>query len=146
MTYNPAIHHRRSIRLKGYDYTQCGAYFVTIVTQGRKCLFGRVVDGDMQLNDAGYMIARWWAELANKFPHVIPDAAIVMPNHFHSIIVITDGPSTPMVPGRMASGRMASGRMASGRTYVSAPVRPDVFIPISARMRACRKLCNGSKR
>jgi putative transposase len=92
MTYNPAIHHRRSIRLKGYDYTQAGAYFVTSVTQGRECLFGRVVDGDMQLNDAGHMVERWWAELANKYPHVIPDAAIVMPNHFHGIIVITDGP------------------------------------------------------
>ena len=92
MTYNPAIHHRRSIRLKGYDYAQCGAYFVTIVTQGRECLFGRVINGDMQLNDAGQMITRWWAELANKYPNVIPDAAIVMPNHFHGIIVITDGP------------------------------------------------------
>ena len=92
MTYNPDKHHRRSIRLKGYDYTQAGAYFVTIVTQGRECLFGRVVDGDMRLNDAGQMIERWWSALSDKFPHVIPDAAIVMPNHFHGIIVITDGP------------------------------------------------------
>jgi putative transposase len=92
VTYNPAIHHRRSIRLKGYDYTQCGAYFITIVTQGRECLFGRVINGNMQLNDAGQMVARWWEELANKYPHIIPDAAIVMPNHFHGIIVITDGP------------------------------------------------------
>jgi len=72
VTYNPAIHHRRSIRLKGYDYTQCGAYFITLVTQGRESLFGHVVDDAMQLNDAGQMILRWWDELPNKFPTSFP--------------------------------------------------------------------------
>jgi len=104
MTYDPAKHHRpfdsgpaaraqgrRSIRLEGYDYAQPGAYFVTIVTQGRECLFGDVVDGEMRLNDAGRMVERWWAELGNKYSHVVPDAHVVMPNHFHGIVVITDG-------------------------------------------------------
>jgi putative transposase len=90
VTYNPAKHHRRSIRLKGYDYAQPGAYFVTLVTQGRECLFGRVVNGEMQLNDAGRMVERWWAELGNKYPHVIPDIHVVMPNHFHGVVIITD--------------------------------------------------------
>jgi len=90
MTYSPAKHHRRSIRLAGYDYTQAGGYYVTVVTQGRECLFGEVVDGEMRLNDAGRMVERWWAELGNKYPHVIPDAHIVMPNHFHGIVIITD--------------------------------------------------------
>ena len=53
MTYNPNIHHRRSIRLKEYDYSQNGAYFVTICVQNRECLFGEIVDGEMVLNDAG---------------------------------------------------------------------------------------------
>jgi len=78
--FDPQKHHRRSIRLKGYDYTSEGAYFVTIVTQGRECLFGEIHDGEM--------IVRWWNELPNKFPDVVLGAFIVMPNHFHGIIFI----------------------------------------------------------
>jgi REP element-mobilizing transposase RayT len=88
MTYDPQKHHRRSIRLKGYDYAQPGAYFVTICTQNRACLFGEVVDRQMQLNDAGRMVERWWKELNRKFAHIRTDAFVVMPNHIHGIIVI----------------------------------------------------------
>jgi len=88
MPYDPQRHHRRSIRLKGYDYRQPGAYFVTICTQDRACLFGEVVDGEMRLNDAGRMVERWWRELNRKFPHIRTDVFVVMPNHIHGIIVI----------------------------------------------------------
>jgi REP element-mobilizing transposase RayT len=88
MPYDPQRHHRRSIRLKGYDYRQPGAYFVTICAQGRACLFGEVVDGEMRLNDAGRMVERWWGELNRKFPHIRTDAFVVMPNHIHGIIVM----------------------------------------------------------
>jgi len=91
MNFDPKIHHRRSIRLKGYDYRQTGGYFVTMVTQGRDTLFGEIVNGEMILNDAGEMIVRWWLELPNKFPNVNVDIFVVMPNHFHGIIFITDG-------------------------------------------------------
>lgn len=87
MIFNPAIHHRRSIRLRGYDYSQAGAYFVTICTQDRTCLFGEPVDGEMQLNDAGKMIERWYVELENKFPDIQCDAFVCMPNHVHFIVV-----------------------------------------------------------
>ncbi len=60
MRYDPEKHHRRSIRLKGYDYRQPGAYFVTIVAQGRECIFGDVVDGAMCLNDTGRTVAETW--------------------------------------------------------------------------------------
>lgn len=60
MTYDPYKHHRRSIRLQGHDYTQAGAYFVTICTQNRACLFGNVVDGEVWLNDAGIILAESW--------------------------------------------------------------------------------------
>jgi putative transposase len=83
-------HNRRSIRLKGYDYTQAGAYFATICTQNRACLFGDVVDGVMRLNGAGRMVAVEWALLPKRFPNVQLDAMVVMPNHLHGIIVITD--------------------------------------------------------
>ena len=92
MPYDPDLHHRRSVRLKGYDYAQAGAYFITIVAQERQCLFGQVLGGEMQLNEAGRMLERWWAELAKKYPRVIPDAHLVMPNHFHGIIIIPDEP------------------------------------------------------
>ena len=64
MRYDPARHHRRSIRLQGYDYTRPGAYFITIVTQGRACLFGEVMAGEMRMNDAGRMVQQVWDELA----------------------------------------------------------------------------------
>jgi len=90
MKFDPRIHHRRSIRLKEYDYRQAGGYFVTMVTQWRDVLFGEVVNGEMILNDPGEMIVRWWLELPNKFPNVTVDIFVVMPNHFHGIIFITD--------------------------------------------------------
>ena len=99
MTYDPKKHHRRSIRLSGYDYSQPGAYFVTIVAQGRQCLFGDVVDDEMRLNDAGQMVERWWLGLRSKYPHVIPDACVVMPNHFHGIVILTDGPRDDVQEG-----------------------------------------------
>lgn len=90
MPYDPNRHHRRSIRLRGYDYTLAGAYYVTIVTQDRAALFGDVVDGVMQLNDAGRMIEQGWSNLADRFPSIELDAFIIMPNHIHGIIVIGD--------------------------------------------------------
>ncbi len=86
MLYNPHIHHRRSIRLKGYDYAQAGLYFVTICCQDRACLFGEIIDGKMILNDAGEMIKKWYHELENKFPDIKCHEMIVMPNHFHCVV------------------------------------------------------------
>jgi REP-associated tyrosine transposase len=90
MEDNRTKQHRRSIRLKGYDYTQTGAYFVTLCTHNRPCLFGTVVDGEMQLNDAGEMVEHWWFELKQKFATVETDEFLIMPNHCHSIVIITD--------------------------------------------------------
>ncbi len=89
MPYDPERHHRRSIRLQGYDYTRPGAYFVTIVTQGRLCLFGEVVAGEMRMNNAGRMVQQVWDELALFYEGVQTDAFIVMPNHVHGIIILT---------------------------------------------------------
>lgn len=87
MKYNPEKHHRRSIRLRGYDYLQSGTYFVTICTQNRVCMFGEIVDGKMRLNNAGRMVEKWYQELVNKFLDIRCDEYIVMPNHFHGVIV-----------------------------------------------------------
>ncbi len=68
--YNPDIHHRRSIRLKGYDYTQAGLYFVTICCQNRECLYGQVKNNKMILNDAGKMVNEQWLAQQQQFPNI----------------------------------------------------------------------------
>ena len=95
MKYNPQIHHRRSSRLKGYDYTQAGAYFITIATQGRACLFGEVRDGEMRLSAVGKIVQWEWMRLEEKFPPVKLGACVVMPNHIHGIMVIHAAERSP---------------------------------------------------
>ncbi|MBN2126630.1 MAG: hypothetical protein JW821_20185 [Deltaproteobacteria bacterium] len=80
------LRNRQSIRLKRYDYSWPGGYFVTMCVQDRKCLFGDIRGGEMVLNDAGRMVQKWCGELNNKFPDIQCDEYIIMPNHFHAII------------------------------------------------------------
>ena len=87
MKYDSRIHHRRSIRLRGYDYSQAGAYFVTVCTRNRECLFGEIINGEMQLNDAGRMVRHWYRELERKFSDIECDTFVCMPNHVHFIVV-----------------------------------------------------------
>lgn len=88
MKFNPDIHHRKTIRLHEYDYSQMGFYFVTICTQDRVPLFGDIFDGVMVLNGAGMMVETWWNELPEKFSNVRLDEYVVMPNHIHGVIEI----------------------------------------------------------
>ncbi len=88
MGYDPDRHHRRSIRLKGYDYSRPGYYYVTICTQDRKKLFGEIDGAIVKLNDAGQMIDQEWNQLPKRHRCVILDEYVVMPNHFHGIIQI----------------------------------------------------------
>jgi hypothetical protein len=82
---------RQSIRLRGYDYSQSGAYFVTICTQNKKCFFGNMVNDEMVLNDSGRMINMIWNELPINYPGVNIDEFQIMPNHVHGIIVLDNG-------------------------------------------------------
>ena len=86
--YNPKIHNRRSIRLKGYDYSKAGLYFITICVQDREHLFGEVIDGEMVLNDAGKMVRTEWLKLPERFKNIKLHEFVVMPNHFHAILEI----------------------------------------------------------
>ena len=88
MTDNQKIHHRRSLRLREYDYTQVGAYFVTIVLQDRLCLFGEIVNAEMQLSEAGKTARRIWERLPDRFPVITIDTFVIMPNHLHGIVII----------------------------------------------------------
>lgn len=88
--YDPNKHHRRSTRLKNYDYTTPGAYFITICTHQRECLFGEIVDREMQLNRLGVVVAAHWKNLPKYHPRLRLDEFVVMPNHVHGIMFLTD--------------------------------------------------------
>ena len=88
MKYNPDVHRRRSIRLKNYDYSQAGAYFITLCIQNRECLLGEIIDWKMQLSPAGENVFLQWTNLPQRFPCLELDAFVVMPNHFHAIFFI----------------------------------------------------------
>lgn len=119
--FDPEVHRRRSIRLQGYDYSRPGAYFVTMVAQDWLCLFGDVVDGDMRLNEVGRIVVEAWEWLATRHPYVELDAYVVMPNHLHGIVVLTDegwdgaGDRGRSPPVRAALGGGGSGRKPLGR-------------------------------
>lgn len=91
MKYNPKIHHRKSIRKKGYDYAQKGLYFITINCYHRTCLFGEIHQGKMILNPAGKIALTCWLEIPQHFPNVVLHEYVIMPNHVHGIIEITSG-------------------------------------------------------
>ena len=90
MKYNPDIHKRHSIRLKGYNYSQAGAYFITICTYERVCIFEDVFDGKIQINNAGEIANICWQQISEHFPNVVLDEYVIMPNHVHGIIFIVD--------------------------------------------------------
>ena len=90
MKYNPRIHHRRSIRLKGYNYSSAGAYFITICTYKKEWLFGNVINGEMVLNEYGQIVAQHWQKLPTHHPRLRLDEWVVMPNHLHGILILTD--------------------------------------------------------
>jgi len=100
-------HHRRSIRLPHYDYSQLGYYYVTICTQGKICLFGKIAKGRMRLNRSGRIILRCWFSIPKHFSHIDLDLFVIMPNHLHGIIHITD---------------LYSHRIQTGRGEVTSPL------------------------
>ncbi|RBQ03805.1 transposase [Pedobacter miscanthi] len=97
MKYNPLIHHRRSIRLKGYDYSQAGAYFITICCEDRIHRFGKISGNEMILNQSGTIAYNEWINLSDRFPNFELDVFQIMPNHMHGIIVLKDVGATVAV-------------------------------------------------
>jgi REP element-mobilizing transposase RayT len=117
--FDPQKHHRKSIRLKGYDYSQAGAYFVTLVAQGREPFFGKVVDGEMVLNEAGKMVKVIWEAMPERFPNIELGAFVVMPNHFHAVVIIHTLVGAGLVP--------APGFDETGATTRVAPTNPSTL-------------------
>lgn len=99
VTFNPEAHHRRSIRLRGYDYSKPGAYFVTICVKNRACILSTIDDrigaglvpARLSLTDIGKIVENCWKGISKRFPHVCVDDYIIMPNHVHGIVIITPG-------------------------------------------------------
>jgi REP element-mobilizing transposase RayT len=122
-------HQRRSIRLPGYDYTLAGAYFITICTAGRECLFGDVSDGAMMLSPAGRIVEEQWLRSASLREELALDAFVVMPNHVHGIVMLADQPPRVGARGARPSrqlhlpggsvGAFVSGFKASATRHVS---------------------------
>ncbi len=88
MIFNPETHHRRSVRLKEYDYSQPGAYFVTICSWLRGFIFGEIINGKMELNEYGMVLEREWLHINNGRRNIDLDQFVVMPNHMHGILKI----------------------------------------------------------
>jgi len=99
MKYDSSIHHRQSLRLRGYDYSQEGAYFITICTHNKRWLFGHIIGREMHLNDAGKMIQSVWQDLPERFTNIEIDEFIIMPNHIHAILVIIRPDTVTNLPG-----------------------------------------------
>ena len=121
----PPSHERRSIRLLHFDYSQTGAYFVTICTRDRMCLFGDIMDGEMRLNDFGRLAHEVWERIPAHFAMVETDAWIVMPNHVHGVIFIA-GPDAGGLPNAgTATGEGVAPPRLTRATHASPLQRPS---------------------
>ena len=94
--YDPQKHHRRSIRLKGHDYGRAGIYCVTLCIQHREYRLGNIAEGMVHLTDAGHMVQRAWEQLPDRFPDMALDSYVVMPNHFHGLVVFAQNAPQPL--------------------------------------------------
>jgi putative transposase len=121
MKYNPKIHHRRSIRLRGYDYSRAGAYFITICTHDRRHIFGQIKKGEMILNEYGEIAYNEWEKLTERWPHIELGAFQIMPNHTHGIIIIHDVPVGAPLAGAQNDGARNFGTPVSGTPEFRAP-------------------------
>jgi REP element-mobilizing transposase RayT len=118
--------HRRSIRLRGYDYTRAGAYYVTVCTQGRLPLFGDVLNDVMIPNAMGNIVQRCWDAIPEHMPMVVCDAFVVMPNHVHGIVVITDMASSgSSLVGGVGAANSPPLRIPATNDVPDAPPPPD---------------------
>ena len=124
-------HRRRPHRLPEYDYTQPGAYFITIVTYHRACLFGEIKNGEMVLNAMGNIVLREWRRLSSRFPNIELDEFVIMPNHLHGIIMIVDRLTRPAVgysPDGRGTGDL-SRNFVLGESPVPLPGMPSAPFP-----------------
>jgi putative transposase len=150
---NAKPHERQSMRLRHYDYSQAGAYFVTVCTHRRTCLLGSVVNDVMQCNAHGHIVQACWEELPRHYGHVTLDAFVIMPNHVHGIIWIANvGAGSPRpVPSNDARAgaetaplRQSDVQAAAAGTQV-APLRPPLGQIVAYFKYQASKLINAKR-
>jgi putative transposase len=126
MKYNPRYHHRRSIRLQGYDYSQTGIYFVTICTHQRQCLFGEIRNVKMILNQIGKIVSQEWLKSAEIRQEIALDEWIIMPNHLHGIVGIDNklGASLAPLQGDKRKPRSLSSFIGGFKSSVTKRIKP----------------------
>jgi REP element-mobilizing transposase RayT len=129
----PQQNSRRSIRLKGFDYSAPGNYFVTLCTAEQEKLFGEIVDRQMILNRAGEAVRAAWFELPMRFPTVVPDVFVVMPNHFHGIIAFTQPIPRAALRGAMAGAKQT--QQARAATFARGAKAQQACAPTEAIQR-----------
>jgi len=136
---DPGIHQRRSIRLKDYDYSQAGAYFITLCTYHRASLFGAIANGEMRLNELGEIAQAQWYQLPRRYGNIELGQFIVMPNHVHGILFFTDhspagDESTPTRLGQagFTSNDDESARSGAGRPQGPLPGNDTPQSPVAA--------------
>jgi putative transposase len=140
-------HHRRSIRLKGYDYSQPGVYFVTLVTWGRECLFGEIQSGEMRLSSFGRLAEIEWRRLAIRYERIIEDEFIVMPNHIHGIIWIVEKDEDENVGARQNHIEMTGNvPLASPLPGLRPPLAASLGAIVGAYKSTTARLINGMRR
>ncbi len=122
MTYNPDKHHRRSIRLDGYDYSQPCIYFITLCTYNRECLFGEILNGEMRLNEFGKMTQQCWLEIPNHFPQTQLDEYIIMPDHIHGIIVLNDFVGVQNVGAKIVGAKIVGTKNVGAKNFSPLPM------------------------
>ena len=122
MTYNPDKHHRRSIRLDGYDYSQPCIYFITLCTYNRECLFGEILNGEMRLNEFGKIANQCWLEIPNHFPQTQLDEYIIMPDHIHGIIVLNDFVGVQNVGAKIVGAKIVGTKNVGAKNFSPLPM------------------------
>lgn len=143
MPYNPDHHHRRSIRLRGYDYTQSGAYFITICAQDRACLFADIDDVGVHLTAIGEIVLSCWEAIPNHFPGADLDAFVIMPNHLHCIIVLAAA-IEPRTDGQDTACRVSTSARGTTGERFGAPVPGSIPTVVRSFKAAVTRTINDS--
>jgi REP element-mobilizing transposase RayT len=129
-----------SHRLKNYDYSSSGAYFITICTKNREHFFGKIVQGEMEMNELGKMTEKYWKGIPNHFPDVVLDEFVIMPNHIHGVLFLFPSVETKnflslQTPLHNHGTRRTIGSIIRGfkigvTKYVHAETNNDLFLPV----------------
>jgi len=130
MTFDPEKHHRRSIRLRNYDYSQPGAYFVTICTYQKQSWFGEIKNGQIYLNQLGKIVADEWLKTCKIRPNFKLDEWVIMPNHFHGIVIINDYSGDDQSLGARDAPLDLGARDAPQRNYYESILRDEKYLAV----------------